>query len=627
MDLQKFIKKFSKTVDAELKNVEKTNSYRNNSPKENRISLNAYRDILVKNRKKIQTIHNDKASGITVCSLLSELVDRFIVHICSVFEIEIKSNDGFAVIALGGYGRNELNPYSDIDLLIILEEKSESVYENRVKAIIQFLWDINLNIGHATHTAAECIEAAKDDSDLSTSLLDARYLTGNVPLWEKFKRHYKKWLLSGAGIAIAKSKIKERNSRLKQYNGKVNIKTPDIKESPGGLRDIHISRWLMMLTGQGNTLQELFDTGLLYDYEIVSYEENFDFLLRVRNARHFTAGKKSETIEHLSLPEIVRNLKYKGTRIQRVERFMCEYYMKTGKVFSLTNHIIGRFLRKFEASGTHELKTDPSGLVIINHKAGFPSLNETFLSEFPGFFVKIFVLAGKYNLDISGYALSMIERNIGKFGENLPLHPEVRTEFFELINMKKGLSKSLRLMHEYGVLSKLIPEFGTISWHYQYNFYHAYTTDEHSIRVVENIEKMDLGILTEVPELLDIMGDVTAKGALYLAGLLHDVGKGKGKKSHSVTGEHMAALSLERLGFDERTIDLVRFLIREHLIMTHISQRRDIDNEDTIKDFVKRVRSTGKASHVDAFNICRSYGCIGNRFDRLEKGTSSQPFS
>ncbi|GAF68189.1 unnamed protein product, partial [marine sediment metagenome] len=197
------------------------------------------------------------------------------------------------------------------------------------------------------------------------------------------------------------------------------------------------------------------------------------------------------------------------------------------------------------------------------------------------------------NLDITGEATSVIERNLHKLDASLPENPDVRTVFHELIDMRKGLGKAFRLMHEHGLLTKLIPEFGNIGWHYQYNYYHAYTTDEHSIRVVEFLEKIALGKLSKVPELSEIMADVPAKGALYLAGLLHDIGKGKGR-GHSLRGERMAARALERLGFDERTVDLVKFLIREHLAMTHTSQRRDMEDEDTINDFLKRAGSTGR---------------------------------
>ncbi|MCK4828379.1 HD domain-containing protein, partial [bacterium] len=332
---------------------------------------------------------------------------------------------------------------------------------------------------------------------------------------------------------------------------------PNVKESPGGLRDIHTSRWLMMLTGHGDSLRDLYDSKFLYEYEMQAYEEDFDFLLRVRNAMHFIAGKKSDLLAHLSLPEIAKNLKYSGSRTKYTEKFMREYYMRAGRVYRLSGHIIGRLLKSFESSTPRVMKSDESGLQIIDGKADFPPDIENSLQEHPEMIVKVFALAAIQNLEITENTTSIIEKTIHKFDKNLPENPQVRAAFQELINMRKGLGKAFRLMHEHGVLTKLIPEFGTISWHFQYNFYHAYTTDEHSIRVVENLEKMASGTVSSMPELSEIMADVTARGALYLAGILHDIGKGKGK-AHSLRGERMAARALVRLGFDERTIERVR---------------------------------------------------------------------
>ena len=593
MSLQTFSERFTGSLDTELESISNKYPYLHGSAHEIRQSLNAYREVLNQNRDKLKAIHNNQCSGVVVCSLLSKLIDRFIVHISNPLNICEKEQDGFAVIALGGYGRSELNPFSDIDLLFLFEENTESLYQNEISTMIQFLWDINLHIGHSTRTAVECIEAAVDDTYLATSLLEARYLTGNEAIWMEFKDFYNDRFREDAGINLAMQKIKERDKRLESYHGTVQIQIPNVKESPGGLRDIHFARWLMMMTGQGNNLSELYNSGFLYEYEIPSYEEDFEFLLRVRNAMHFIAGKKSALLEHLSLPEIARNLKYTGDTTKHTEKFMREYYMRAGRVYRLTNHIVGRFLKRFETPAAHELKSDRSGLIIVDSKIGFSPDIEDSLQEHPDLLVKIFALAAAQGLDVSGPAISVIEKNLHNFDNNLPENPNVRTVFHELINTKKGVGKAFRLMHENGVLTKLIPEFGKISWHYQYDFYHAYTTDEHSIRVVENLEKMALGSLSNLHELKEIMADVTAKGALYLAGLLHDIGK-SGGKAHSVRGERMAVRALERLGFDERTVDLVKFLIREHLIMSHTSQRRDMEDEDTINDFVKRVHSTGR---------------------------------
>ncbi|MFC1552093.1 HD domain-containing protein [Candidatus Latescibacterota bacterium] len=589
---ERFLHEFAESVDAELTHAARKNPYLNCSKSRLMQSLHAYRTILNKNRDRIKKVHNDGGSGIAVCALLSTLIDRFILHITDTVCPGKETGYGFALVALGGYGRNELNPYSDVDLLLLVDNDPGPAVENEISLIIHFLWDLNLDIGHSTRTHDQCIEAAKEDITLATSLLEGRYLTGNRYLWNGFEDTFYGSFRERAGKNLAMLKIEERNSRLKSYDCTVQIQVPNVKESPGGLRDIHTSRWLIALTGQGTTFRDLHGSGLLLEHELPDYEEDFNFLLRVRNAMHFVAGKKSDVLAYLSLPHIAKNLGYSGSRTKYTEAFMREYYMRAGRVFRLSGHIVGRLLTQDAASAARSVKTDPSGLLIVDGKADFPPGAEESLSEYPEMIIKIFALAAGHDIGITENATAVIERNISKCCDGLPENPEVRAAFQEILTLRKGVGKAFRLMHEHGVLTELIPEFSSISWHFQYNFYHAYTTDEHSVRVIENLEKMAHRTLYSLPELSEIMADVTAKGALYLAGILHDIGKGKGK-SHSLRGERMAAQALVRLGFDERTVELVRFLIREHLIMAHISQRRDMDDIETIKDIVKRQGVSG----------------------------------
>jgi len=556
-------------------------------------SLHAYRKLLNKNRDRIKKIHDDGGSGFVVCALLSLLIDRFILHIADTVCHEKKSGHGFAIAALGGYGRNELNPYSDIDLLFLVANDPAPETENEISVIIQFLWDLNLDIGHSTRTHDQCIEAAGEDITLATSLLEGRYLTGNRDLWNGFEDTFYGSLRDCAGKNLAMQKIEERNARLKSYDCTVQIQVPNVKESPGGLRDIHTSRWLMALSGNGGTFRDLHESGLLFEHELPDYEEDLDFLLRVRNAMHFAAGKKSDMLAYLSLPNIAKNLGYSGSRKQYTEQFMREYYMRAGRVFRLSGHIIGRLLARDTASSAQSVKTDPSGLLIVDGKADFPPGADELLAGHPELIIHIFALAAGHEIEIAENATAVIERINPEIGSEFPENSEVQAALYDLLTLRKGIGKAFRLMHEHGVLTKLIPEFSSISWHFQYNFYHAYTTDEHSLRVIENLEKMAHRTLYSLPELTEIMADVTAKGALYLAGILHDIGKGKGK-SHSLRGERMATQALVRLGFDERTVELVKFLIREHLIMAHISQRRDMEDIETIRDIVKRAGSAGR---------------------------------
>ncbi len=563
--------------------------------------MNAFRDLLGRYNERVAALHAGGASGVRVCRLLSSGMDCFVrraFRTCFAGE----SGSSVAVFALGGYGREELSPFSDIDLLFLLNGRVLESRDARISSLLRFLWDLNLDLGHSTRTAEECILAAEEDSLLATSLLESRFLAGNEALRREFEDRYAAWLRSGAGQRTAMRKIEERRLRIQSFNSTVQIQTPNIKESPGGLRDIHLARWLPALTGGDGQLGELADAGLLAAVEDTAYREDLDFLLRLRNGLHFVSGRKADLLHHLIIPEIAANLGYSGEGVVPVEMLMRDYYMRAGSVFRLTERSIGRFLERYSGEERQPLLILPMGIRSNSTHVALLSEEDRFLEDHPSLAVDIFTVAGACDLQLTEDSASLIERRMTVTDERFLTDPDVLTSFRELVNMRFGVASALRLMYEHGVLSRLIPEFGAISWHYQYDFYHAFTTDEHSLRVVENLERMAAGKFDAFPELHEVMADVTAKGALYLAGLLHDIGKAEGG-SHSLHGERLATRALRRMEFDDRTIELVRFLIREHLLMSHVSQRRDMDDPDTIRDFIGKVRSTGRLRMLTALTF------------------------
>lgn len=559
-----------------------------------------YRDVFSRTAGLIAARSPEGGSGIRTCRLMADLADRFIVHafrMCFPGE-----NARVALFALGGYGRRELSPYSDIDLLFLLDASPDETRDAGISAVMRFLWDLNFDLGHSTRTVAECIRVADEDTDFATSLLEARFLAGEGPLREEFAARFSAWLHGGAARRLAVQKIEERHRRIESFNGTVQIQSPNVKESPGGLRDIHVSRWLSVLAGGADDIASLADAGYLRPEEARDYGGALDFFLGVRNALHVVSGKRADLLNHVILPELAAHLGYPGDGSRPVERLMREYYHHAGEVFRLTNRVTGRFMERFVPGERKPLAILPIGLRSNETTVALLHENEEFLDRHPHLAVDIFTVAGACGLKLTEDSASAVEQWAARSDGSFPETPGVRGSFHELINMRSGVSPAIRLMHEHDVLTRLIPEFGGIAWHYQYDFYHAFTTDEHSVRVVENLDDMAAGRFSPFPELHGIMEDVTAKGALFLAGILHDIGKAEGG-SHSTHGERLATRALRRLDFDDRTVDLVRFLIREHLLMSHTSQRRDMDDPDTIRDFVERVKSTGRLRMLTALTF------------------------
>jgi [protein-PII] uridylyltransferase len=563
--------------------------------------MNAYRSIYSRALDRIADLHRDGAGGPRVCALIADLADCFI-HAAFGMCFPEGSKSVPAVVALAGYGRRELSPFSDVDLLFLMDGHDRGAEDSRTSAMLRFLWDLNLDLGHSTRTPAECVPAAEEDTYLATSLLESRFLAGRRALWEDFRRRFSSWLRGGAGVRVAERKIGERNLRVESFNGTVQIQNPNLKESPGGLRDVHLVRWLAALSGAGMAIEDIERTEYLANGEAAVLRGGFEFLLRVRNALHFTAGKKNDLLNHVIIPDIAANLSYSGEGAEPMERLMREYYREAGAVFRLTNRAVGRFFTRTAARPAKPFAVLPIGLRTNDTHIALLREERFFLVTHPHLFVEIFTVAGACCLRLTEDSASVIEHTLHRLDAAFPTLPDVRASFHALMNLRTGAARAIRLMHEHGVLERLIPEFGAIGWHYQYDFYHAFTTDEHSLRTVEHLESMATGNFTPFPHMHEVMADVTARGALYLAGLLHDIGKAEGA-AHSAHGERLAARALRRLGCDERTVALVRFLIREHLLMSHVTQRRDTDDPETIRDFIGRVRSAGRLRMLTALTF------------------------
>ena len=560
------------------------------SPAAFRQNLHEYRSIVARYMERAQRYHEAGSPGRDVCTLISAIVDRIVGHAFhEAFPVD-ESESGYTVIAMGGYGRREMNPLSDIDLLFVTGGPFAERFEEYVSDMLKFLWDLNLDLGHSTRTIDECIGMAGEDTHFATSLLEGRYLAGNERVWRRLSDTYTSWLAGEAGARILQGKIMERNRRIEGFAGAVQVQIPNVKESPGALRDIQFMRWTLLLTGRGSSLDDLHGTGLFTDKDITGLTAAFDFLLRMRNGLHFVTGRKSDILDHLVLPELATNLGYSGEGNEPVEHLMREYYMHAGRVRRFSDRLADIVTLSPEASST-----ESPVLNAVSGSAGRLVVPDDAVEEcvsHPERIIRIVMDAASAGGTVSGGTALAIEQHCEVLGPDFPKLPEVQRAFHDLVNMPSGISRAFRFLHEFGLLVRLIPELHEISWHYQYDFYHMYTTDEHSIRVVENLDNMAAG-RSGSGEFQDLMADVPARGALMLAGLLHDVGKREGR-GHAHRGEQMATRALNRLGFDRRTVELVRFLIREHLLMSHTSQRRDIDDPETITDLASRIGSAGR---------------------------------
>ncbi len=580
--------KIYRKVVAELETVE-SDQPKDTTPSRYRRRLNSFREVFTENRGIVERFFDSGGSGKESALFLTALSDAFVIHAC---QSHIDDSSGLALVALGGYGRKELNPGSDIDILCIVPDKMTAAREGEIHGMIQFLWDMHFDVGHSTRSICDCLAAAEEDSDFATSLLDGRFLHGERELWETLQEQYRDCLDGAFGRELARGKLEERKQRLATFHNTVQIQEPNIKECPGALRDLHVIRWLAVLTGSG-ALETFIDKGFITAAEAGQLEQDIDFFLRIRNALHFLTGRKSDVLDHLVLPEVAVKAGYRGKGNLPVESLMHDYYMCAGRVKRICDRIASNAGEEVDGAVSCDFVYAGDGIMISDTEAGIQGVDrERFMLE-PALLIRLCRVAGERGLSLTAEMSARIEDFIETAPDSLFLSEEVQEAFRELFNAKNGIAATLRLMHAHGILTRIVPEFDEISWHYQFDFYHTYTTDEHSIRVVENLEKLVNGGDSSLDWLTEIADEITAKAALYLAGFFHDIGKKTGR-GHAKEGEKMTARALKRLNFDSRTVKLVRFLVAEHLVMSHISQRRDIDDEDTVRDFIEKVGSTGR---------------------------------
>lgn len=547
----------------------------------------------------------DGADGLDTARLMSAVQNNMLE---SLYKFTTKfafaegnRTDGekLAVFAVGGFGRNVLAPSSDIDLLFLRNYKQTPWAESVIEYMLYMLWDMGLKVGHAFRTVDECMRLAKEDLNTQTALLDARFLFGDETIATSLEERYQTEVVRGKRAKFIADKLGERDRRhLKQGDSRYLVE-PNIKEGKGGLRDLQTLFWLVKYVYGGITLEDVTaNTNVFTPEEAKIFRKAARFLWTVRCHIHFLTGRPEERLSFDLQPEIAKLLGYedKGARLG-VERFMKRYFLEAKAVGSLTRILCARLeadQRKTKSGlfdflpklGEQEFKAKGFAL-----DAGRLSItDESLFQSNPVEMLKLFVLAMRYNLDIHPLALSAVTRALNKFKAEHRESPEAISLFLELLVVTKRPGPVLRVMNEAGLLGRMVPEFGAIVAQTQFNMYHHYTVDEHTLRAVEVIAELEADADESLfPFAGHVLNEISDKRILYLAMLLHDTGKGLGDQQ--IEGAKTAKKACLRLGLNESDADEVAWLVRNHLEMSDCAQRRDISDPRTVVKFAERVET------------------------------------
>ncbi len=556
------------------------------------------RSYLQEARAQLNEYHRAGSSGHAIVGAYTAAMDDLIRALfaaanAAYTERYSRLNQLCAVVAQGGYGRGELNPCSDIDLLFLFQHKIDPYVESIVERILYALYDTRLEVGHAVRNVRECVRLAAQDLKVKTALLDTRFLCGDEALYAEFATAMDRDVLKRNAARFFKDKLAESAARHTQYGDSVYLLEPHLKDGEGGLRDLHTAMWLAKVKFKTNKSGELVQLGVITDTEREELEAARDFLFRVRNSLHFLSGKHQDRLTFEFQEACAPELGFQDTPTRKgVEQLMQTYYLHAATINRFSAEIIERCLERaqpYRLLGRFTTRTIRPGVSI---SSGVLSISgEELLVEDPTNLIRVFADAQRHGTEISNGTKRLLRANLHRIDEAARTSPEMVAAFFEVLHGKNQVYESMLEMHRVGVLGAFLPEFGHLTCMVLHDLYHTYTVDEHSLRGVREMERLRAGEHQGIaPLLTQVMREIDRVDILFLSMILHDIGKGHGSK-HSERGAAMIDAIATRLNLNTDDAEQLKFLVLHHLTMSHLAQRRDIHDQRLLVDFAKRVET------------------------------------
>ena len=519
-----------------------------------------------------------------------------------------------SIISVGGYGRREMAPFSDVDLLFLTPYKMTPWSENVIETVLYLLWDLKLKVGHSSRSIKDCLRLGSDDYTIRTAMLEHRFVCGDINLASQLNEKLWKNLFSGTAKDFISAKLIERENRHEKHGQRYMVE-PNVKEGKGGLRDLQSLYWIAKYVYQTQNISDLVDLNVFRSDEYLQFEQAEEFLWAVRCQMHHLADRAIEQLSFDLQVEVASAMGYHDSRDQRaVEIFMQDYFRHATRVGDLTRI----FLTSLEAVHAKDeplleriFKRKPkidNNYIVIHNRLAIKSEKE-FLTN-PINLLKLFSEALRTGLLIHPNAMRLVSANLAMVNNEFRASTEAQQIFLELLLKHGNPERALRRMNELGFLAKFIPEFEPIVAMMQFNMYHSYTVDEHTIQCLKTLAQIEKGeLVEELPIASSILKDGVNRKVIYIALLLHDIGKGR-SDDHSILGAKIAKQVSPRLGLNKQETETVEWLVRYHLLMSDMAQKRDISDPRTVRDFAKAVQSVKRLNLLTVLTVCdvRSVG-------------------
>ena len=495
--------------------------------------------------------------------------------------------NGIALLSAGGFSRNQLHPYSDIDILVLFAGRLREEDETFLKRLLHPLWDLGLHIGH------QILELNRyrfdpENLELATALLETRLVAGDSRLYQQFLQRDVRRLLKRQRKQFLRILVDSYEERQKRFSSTIYQLEPDVKEAPGGLRDLQVAGWLSRLLYGVDSGQGLIELGLLNQGQWDDLREAQRFLMQLRTYLHVLAGRNRNVLSHESQEAMVKVLGYTAdTPWMAVENLMKDYFLKAKVIHAFCESMVRR---AFPPVKRHRRSLKKTWTTTVVRKGALAFPREAVIHENPLNVLKLFSRSVRYQVPVSEEALDQIRRNLPLIGEKLRATPDVRDHFLRLLRQRHGVYDALFLMHEIGLLGQIFPEFDRIRCHVTQDFFHKYTVDEHSLLTVRNLEELYRGRTERSLRFGEILKSLQRPDLLLFSLLFHDVGKAE-PGNHCEKSLEAVDRIAQRIQLPQADLETVRFLVSGHLEMSNTFQRRDVTDESVIKRFAEFVGS------------------------------------
>ena len=581
--------------------------------------LSACKDYLRLENQMSLRYHRNGDSGRRVAfaraCMIDVLIESLFAHVLKNLEEQTETaNETVSVVALGGYGRAELCPLSDIDLMFLhtdgpTGDKYEPLQNALSETLLYVLWDLGLNVGHSTRTIEESIEEATSSIKSKNAMLESRLVAGSKELFATFQKIYRDFCAADEPDKYFEDRIKDQKARRKSHGGTVFLQEPNIKNGVGGLRDFQSVLWMSGIKLGEGSLNALEKNQYLRKNERRDFEQAYDFLLRVRNEIHFQSKRPSETLSLERQPAVALKLGYKDKNIfRRVESFMRDYYGATRKIHQISVILEQRLTRPYAKPGKMKSPNQATqsdkmvdGFLLREGILSFQ--NEKIFAQDAERFIRVFRHSQQYQADLDFDLRNLVTESLPLLTGKIIRSPAANRSFRSLLLTPGEVFKPLSLMHDLGVLGRFVPEFGALDCLVQHEYYHRYTADIHTLETIRQLDRIFDGQSHYAKKYHREIHKTQTPGLLYIILLLHDIGKGTGVEGHAVQGAKLAAGVIDRLQLSRRQKEQTLFIIENHLEMSRFWQKHDVDDPAAAEQFSEFIvdRETLRLLYVHTY--------------------------